>query len=115
MAMGLGACGMLLTLIPNLGLVVAGLAVCCSGMFVAQAAATSYIGLAANQGKALAVGLYVTCYYVGGSVGAELPGILWRFGGWPACVALVILVQLATILVTSAWSRPGTKIFHLTN
>jgi hypothetical protein len=53
--------------------------------------------------------MYVTCYYVGGSVGAELPGFLWRWGGWPACVALVILVQLLTILVTSTcWvSRPG--------
>jgi hypothetical protein len=44
---------------------------------------------------------------VGGSVGAELPGFLWRFGGWTACVALVILVQGMTILVTSLfWSRP---------
>jgi hypothetical protein len=76
-------------------------------VFIGQAATTSYIGLAAAQGKALAVGLYVTCYYVGGSVGAELPGFLWRFGGWTACVALVILVQGMTILVTSLfWSRP---------
>jgi MFS family permease len=110
LAMGMGIAGMLLTLVPNLWMVVAGLAVCCSGVFVAQATATSYIGLAAKQGKALAVGLYVTCYYVGGSVGAELPGFLWRFGGWSACVALVILVQLMTIIVTSTcWSRPGAE------
>jgi len=107
LAMGVGITGMLLTLVPNLWVVVTGLALCCSGVFIGQAATTSYIGLAAAQGKALAVGLYVTCYYVGGSVGAELPGILWRFGGWTACVALVILVQGMTILVTSLfWSRP---------
>jgi hypothetical protein len=47
---------------------------------------------------------------VGGSVGAELPGFLWRFGGWSACVALVILVQLLTIGVTfSCWSRPAAE------
>jgi MFS family permease len=108
LAMGVGIAGMLLTLVPNLWMVVAGLSLCCSGVFVAQATATSYIGLAAGQGKALAVGMYVTCYYVGGSAGAELPGFLWRFGGWPACVALIVLVQLMTILVTfSCWSSPG--------
>ena len=110
LAQGIAIAGMLLTLIPNLWTVVAGLALCCSGVFVAQAATTSYIGLATRHGRALAVGLYVTCYYVGGSVGAELPGFLWRFGGWPACVALVILVQLLTIGVTyTCWSGTVTE------
>ncbi len=100
LAMGTGVAGMLLTLVPSLGAVIAGLALCCSGVFVAQACSTSFIGMTAGSNKALAVGLYVTCYYVGGSAGAELPGFLWRFGGWPGCVALVILVQLATIGIT---------------
>ncbi len=105
LAMGAGMGGMLLTLIPSLWMVVAGLALCCSGVFVAQAAANSYMGLAASHGKALAVGLYVTCYYIGGSVGSELPGFLWRWGGWSACVALVILIQLLTILITfTGWT-----------
>jgi len=100
LSMGAGALGMLLTLLPSLWAVAAGLALCCTGVFVAQATTTSYIGLAAARDKALAVGLYVTFYYVGGSVGAEFPGFLWHLGGWPACVALVILVQCLTILVT---------------
>jgi hypothetical protein len=72
-------------------------------VFVAQAASSSYIGLAANGRKALAVGLYVTCYYLGGSVGAELPGFLWRFGGWSACVAMIACVQLAVIGIAFAF------------
>lgn len=107
LAMGTGVAGMLLTLIPNLWMVIAGLALCCSGVFVAQAASTSFIGMTAGSNKALAVGMYVTCYYVGGSVGAELPGFLWRFGGWTACVALVILVQLLTILLTRLFWSAG--------
>ena len=51
-------------------MVLAGLAVCCTGVFTAQTAASSFIGVAAKQNRALAVGLYVTFYYVGGSVGA---------------------------------------------
>lgn len=100
LAMGTGVAGMLLTLMPSLWLVVAGLALCCTGVFVAQAATASYLGVAARHNKALAVGLYVTFYYLGGCLGGELPGYLWRFGGWPACVALVILVQLLTIATT---------------
>jgi MFS transporter, YNFM family, putative membrane transport protein len=107
-AMGVSMGGVFLTLLPSLVAVTAGLALCCSGVFVAQAAANSYIGLAANGNKALAVGLYVTCYYLGGSTGAEVPGFLWRFGGWPACVALIVVVQAATIAITRiGWNRTG--------
>jgi len=83
LAMAAGIAGMLLTLLPSLSMVVVGLSLCCSAVFVAQAASTSFIGLATESNKALAVGIYATCYYVGGSIGAELPGLLWRWGGWP--------------------------------
>ncbi|HNX95138.1 MAG TPA: MFS transporter [Holophaga sp.] len=100
--------GILLTLVPSLVVVIIGLALCCSGVFVAQACANGYIGLATDRGKALAVGLYVTFYYIGGSAGAELPGFLWRFGGWPACVALIVVVQSAIIAITRfGWSAHG--------
>jgi MFS family permease len=111
LAMGAGIAGMLLTLLPSLWMVVLGLSLCCSAVFVAQAASTSFIGLATERNKALAVGIYATCYYVGGSIGAELPGLLWRWGGWNACVGLVILVQLLIILVTKlCWSAPAEPL-----
>lgn len=109
LSMGMGAAGMLFTLAPSLWLVGLGLTLCCSGVFVAQATTTSYIGLAAGQGRALAVGMYVTCYYLGGSVGSELPGLLWHRWGWPGCVGLVIVDMLLTFAVTALfWGRrPG--------
>jgi hypothetical protein len=36
-------------------------------------------------------------YYAGGSAGAALPGALWQWGGWLACVALIAAVQLLTM------------------
>jgi YNFM family putative membrane transporter len=99
--------GVLLTLIRNLTAVIAGLAVCCTGVFIAQAAASSYIGIAARKNRALAVGLYVTCYYAGGSTGAALPGLFWRSGGWPACVALIVAVQTLTVGMTVLFWHPG--------
>jgi len=107
LALGCSMTGMVLTLAPSLPWVITGLTLCCSGVFVAQAASTSFIGRATDQGRALAVGMYVTCYYVGGSLGAEIPGFLWDLGGWKACVALVMAVQAGTIgLAWSTW-RPS--------
>jgi MFS transporter, YNFM family, putative membrane transport protein len=98
--------GVLLTGFASLPVVMAGLALCCTGVFVAQSAASSYIGIAAEHNKALAVGLYVTFYYAGGSSGAALPGWLWELGGWPACIALFVAVQLITITIVLLWWKP---------
>jgi MFS transporter, YNFM family, putative membrane transport protein len=98
-AMVLGVAGSLLTLGHALAAVIVGLALVCSGVFIAQAAANGYIGVAAKSDRGLAVGMYATCYYVGGSVGGVLPAMFWNTGGWTACVALVIVVQIATAML----------------
>src|SRR5206468_6791252 len=76
LAMGVGGAGALLTLLGWLPAIVAGLALCSTGVFIAQAATTSYIGAVTSRDRALAVGLYSTFYYAGGSVGALAPASL---------------------------------------
>ncbi len=95
-----GIVGVLLTLIPNMLVILLGLVLCSSGVFVCQSASTTYIHRAAQSGgRASAAGLYVMFYYVGGSVAGVLPGMLWRYGQWKACVALVVFVQLVTVAI----------------
>lgn len=109
-AIGTSIVGILLTLGQSLTMVIVGLALCCSGVFVAQSAANSFIGVATTHSKALAVGMYVTCYYAGGSAGAVLPGYLWTAYGWPGCVALFVAVQLITVAIALAWwTAPGAE------
>jgi MFS transporter, YNFM family, putative membrane transport protein len=98
-AMAVGGGGALLTLVPWLPAVVAGLTLSATGVFIAQATTSSYIGAVTTEDRGLAVGLYSTFYYAGGSVGAALPAALWRFGGWAACVALVIAVQSVGVAI----------------
>ena len=93
-AMAIGGAGALLTLTPWLPAIVAGLALCATGVFTAQATTSSYIGAVTTQDRALAVGMYSTFYYAGGSVGGALPSMFWVSGGWTACVLLVVMVQL---------------------
>lgn len=91
--------GVLLTLIHSGTVVFIGLIMCCSGLFVSQSSANSFIGVAVRENRASAVGLYVTAYYIGGSFGATAPASLWNIGGWPACVGLIVGVQLFTMLI----------------
>jgi predicted MFS family arabinose efflux permease len=95
-AMAIGISGALMTLTPWLAVIVAGLALVGTGVFIAQATASSYIGSVTHRDRGLAVGLYSSCYYAGGSLGGVLPAVVWTAGGWPACVLLVITVQVTT-------------------
>jgi MFS family permease len=72
-----------------------------------QTVATSYVTTIAREGRSSAVGLYVTAFYVGGSMGAFLPGLAWNSTGWPACIAMVIAMLAAMALIAAlAYGRP---------
>jgi YNFM family putative membrane transporter len=104
-AMAIGGAGALLTLVPWLPAIVVGLALCATGVFTAQATTSSYIGAVTTSDRALAVGMYSTFYYAGGSTGGALPSIFWTTGGWPGCVLLVVAVQLAGAAIAfTQWS-----------
>ena len=109
--MTIGAAGALLTLVASIPAVVAGLALVSTAVFVSQATASGYIGAVTQRDRGLAVGLYSLCYYVGGSLGAIVPGVFWRLGGWTACVALVAAVQAATIaLALTFWTGKSKAV-----
>jgi len=97
-------CGLALTLVPSLPMIIGGLAVISATGFLCQSSATSYVATTARDGASTAVGLYVTFFYVGGSVGGALGGAAWSYGGWPAVVAMAaaMLGALAAI-VARVW------------
>jgi len=102
-----GILGILLTLGRRVPIVMLGLALCCTGVFIANSAGASYVGMVAREARAAAVGLYTTFYYTGGSFGSAAPGVIWSRGGWPACVALIACVQVLTIVLALAFWRPA--------
>jgi len=107
-AMAIGAAGALLTLAPWLAAIVAGLALCATGVFTAQATTSSYIGAVTSSDRALAVGMYSTFYYAGGSAGGALPSLVWATGGWAACVALVVMIQLGGVAIALTQWAPAS-------
>jgi predicted MFS family arabinose efflux permease len=111
LAIGLWLCGIALTLLGPMWVILVGLSIsACCGM-LCQAVSTGYVAVTAQAGRSSAVGLYVTSFYIGGSFGAAIGGVAWIFGGWPACVAMIaaMLVIMGTI-VTLTWrtARPQT-------
>lgn len=98
--------GVLLTLSGPLWLIVLGLTLSSSCGLICQAISTGYVTITAKAGRSSAVGLYVTSFYVGGSFGAALGGIAWIFGGWPACVAMIVSIQMCMgAIVYFLWAR----------
>ena len=64
------AIGVLLTLVHSLPVIIVGLALASSGVFIYQAVGTVQTGVVAGKARSSAAGLYVTFYYIGGSLGA---------------------------------------------
>ena len=102
----LGVVGSVMTLLPFLWSIVLGLALSSTGVFLAQAAANAFTTSSAGDNKAGAVGVYLTCYYLGGSCGAIVPGLLWERWGWVGCVVLIITFQLLTLLIAQTGWKP---------
>ena len=102
--------GLLLTLARSLALVITGLAIFSSGVFVAQAAAGVETGTIAGRARSSAAGLYVTFYYLGGSIGAIITDFFWQWRGWPGCVALLGATSLISLWLGRLSSRPAERL-----
>ncbi len=99
-------CGILMTLLPSLVFVIAGLAICSTGVFLCQSATISGIAKNVTEGRSLATGLYYLSYYAGGAVGTWLAGIAFESHGWSGSVVVIALAQtLAASIVTVVWGR----------
>ncbi len=98
-AAGTVAIGMLLTLSHYIPVIISGLAIAASGVFVCQAAASSNVGKAASSARSSASGLYVALYYLGGCAGSVLPGLFWKQTGWSGSVAIIVCMQIITSLI----------------
>src|SRR5262252_4157230 len=104
--LGAWACGALLLLALPITAIIIGLLLCAVCGMLCQAISTGYVAAIAKEGRSSAVGLYVTAFYVGGSMGALLPGLAWSAAGWPACVAMALaMLVIMTAIATLAYRR----------
>lgn len=89
--------GLFITLSTPLPLIIIGLTIMSSGVFITQSATISYITSHVKEGRSLASGLYYMGYYGGGSVGAWICAIAYAHGGWLYAVLTIFGVQLLAL------------------
>jgi MFS family permease len=109
LAFGFALVGLSLTLIQSLSLIITGLALFSSGIFIFQAVGTVQTGIVAQRARSSAAGLYVTFYYIGGSLGAIVTGWTWLADGWRACVFLLMGVAGTAVGLAYASSKASTS------
>lgn len=95
------AAGVAITLASVLWAIVLGLAVFTFGYFATHAIASGWVGRRARERRGLVSALYLSSYYLGGSILGSAAGWPWAHWGWGGvvasllgCVALVFAVAL---------------------
>lgn len=114
LAISCSTSGVLLTLAQQLVVVIAGLSLVACGVLIAQTVTQSYLRHAAPpEARVTAAGMYLTCYYMGGSAAGVVPGVFWHLGKWPACVAFILVTQACALLVALwGWRNPSPSMTY---
>ena len=95
-------------IIPSLLLVVVGLTVCSTGVFICQSATIGAIAKSVTEGRSLATGIYYMSYYTGGAAGTWIAGVAYEGWGWSGSVLTIVLAQtLAVVIVALVWQQPA--------
>lgn len=98
----LGFAGVAMTVYPQLGSVMLGMALCSTSAFISQSAVSGFVSSLAGDRRSQALGLYLSAYYLGGCLAGFLPALAFHQGGWPACAALFGFAYLACATLLSA-------------
>lgn len=108
LAVGFSVLGLFLTLSSPLWLIILGLTVLSTGVFITQTATISQLSKTVNHGRSLANGLYYSGYYFGGTVGSWACGLAFVQFDWSGVVGLIFLVQLVGfgLIYKSGKNRP---------
>lgn len=97
--------GTLFFLIGNYWVMFGGMFVFCCGMFMAHSLLSGLVNKLADQNKALVNGVYISSYYMGGTIGSFLPGIVFEYYGWNIFLYLLLAIQVLSALLIFAFRR----------
>ncbi|WP_026702537.1 MFS transporter [Salibacterium aidingense] len=103
--MGCMAVSLVLTFIPSFPYIIAALFLLCFGFFFTHSNSSSWVTRFATHAKASASGLYLTAYYIGGSLGSLYYGVLWSSFGWQGVIYGSFFILSITTVVTAKMKK----------
>jgi YNFM family putative membrane transporter len=102
---GVIACGVLLTTVDSMLVIVAAMLLLCLGFFAVHSAATGALNSRVQHGKGRANALYVLFYYLGGFAGISLSGYALENMGWNGVVMLCLSMLLPSLAMGAYAAR----------
>jgi len=99
--------GAALTLARPVSMILLGLVVLTTGLFIGHAVASSMVAARANRGRAQATAMYNISYYAGSSAFGWLGGLAWLHAQWVAVTALVVVLGLGASVLGL---RPARRV-----
>ncbi|WP_181347490.1 MFS transporter [Thalassobacillus sp. CUG 92003] len=94
------AVSLVVTLIPSFPIIFGALLLLSFGFFFAHSTSSSWVTRHATYAKASANGLYLTSYYLGGSLGSFYYGWLWNLFQWPGVIGGSLVILAFTFFCT---------------
>lgn len=88
LGIGLYAGGLLLFAPPSVTGHYLAMFLLCGGMFLVHTRLSGQVNHLTGKHQGVVNGLYIAAYYLGGSLGAWLPAVLYRQGGWGTCLGV---------------------------
>ncbi|RSL31068.1 MFS transporter [Salibacterium salarium] len=85
-----------MTLIPSFFIIIIALIILSFGFFFVHSSSSSWVTRHAEEAKASASGLYLTSYYLGGSLGSLYFGWLWSHFAWTGVTLGALFVLAGT-------------------
>lgn len=96
-SIGITIIGALLTLLPTLTAIIAGLILFTFGFFASHSIASAWVGECARTNKAQASSLYLLFYYLGSSLVGFFGGYFWEYLQWSGVILLIIILLVAGV------------------
>jgi YNFM family putative membrane transporter len=97
--------GSLLLALGDVWMLITQVFVMCLGMFVIHTLAASEVNHNARSLGGVVNGLYVSCYYAGGALGAWLMGYVYELFGWTTFVVVLSCIGMTGALCMWLYGR----------
>lgn len=84
--------------------------VACVGMFAVHSIASAFANSVYHEKKALASGMYLTFYYISGTLGSILPSYFYQFYGWDLMIAgfvAILVIFYSLFFIKERYARKG--------
>ena len=102
--------GTMVFFVENYKVMFAGMFVFCTGLFMAHSLLSGFVNKLSQDNKALANGVYISFYYMGGTIGSFLPGVFFEHFGWRVFL-LSLLVMLIIALGFTNKLKIAVRVF----